>query len=190
MTNVTIEQLKKQGFRFIEESNEGKLYTIIKPNHKIGAEHVNSRNLARVANSIDDAINEFNKSVMIDTIQAAISDGINTFENIQDYTTNYEPWIIGTYKAAKALEMFDESDQLYTETMLDGVFGAIEYVQAYEKNEFGEVNTDLGNPEDLASAVAYINMQQVIGDVANALDIDCDDELTDEQKEKIMHWNF
>lgn len=135
-------------------------------------------------------MNEFDEGAMINAIQGALDDGASTLDDVQDYTTNTEPWIIGTYNAAKALELFDKNGQLYTETMLDGVFGAVEYVQAYEKNEFGEVNTDLGNPEDLANVVAYINMQQVIADVVNALDIDYDDELTDEQKEKIMHWNF
>jgi hypothetical protein len=57
------------------------------------------------------------------------------------FNTGY--YIIGTYQAKKALEEF-------------GIFKAIEKVQAYEKDNFGEVYTDLSNPEKLINMLFYI----------------------------------
>lgn len=61
MTNLNIEQLKEQGFKFEKEPNDHKeykefyqLYTIIKPNGYVGAVHVNRPNLEPVANEIND----------------------------------------------------------------------------------------------------------------------------------------
>lgn len=135
----------------------------------------------------------FDQNAMLKAIEAELDDGSRTLDDIQTYTTNTDPWIIGTYRAAEALAKFDNDDMLYTNTTLTGVFGAIEYVKDYETDQFGTVNTNLSDPEDLTSMVAYINMERVLNDLYNDLDLDwngefCvnwDDELTDQQVEKI-----
>ena len=124
MENANIEQLKKQGFRFIEESNGEKLYTIIKPNRRVGAEHVNGRNLARVANEINDAMNTYQGWANYETWNATL-----TIENdfpqyqIARRSSNYRELI---QKLAAAG---------YTET-LDGVNYADSAIDEQEVNDW------------------------------------------------------
>lgn len=131
---------------------------------------------------------EFSYDTMLATIGDALDDGNHTLEDIQMNTTNTDLWIIGTYKASQALGEFNEEDQLYTGTNLDGVFGAIEYVKNYETDQLGTVNTDLTDPEKVASMVAYINMECVLNDLSVKFDLDWDDELTDQQVDKIKEY--
>ena len=63
------------------------------------------------------------------------------------FNTSY--YIIGTYEAKKALEEY-------------GVWNAIEKVQEYEKDNFGEVYTDLSNPEKLVNMLYYIIGEEVL----------------------------
>ena len=131
---------------------------------------------------------QFSRDTMLSTIKAALDDGSRTIENIQMETTNTDPWIIGTYQAAEALGKFDTNDMLYTSTNLTGVFGAIEYVTYYETNLVGEVTTDLTDPENLASMVAYINMDITLNDLSNEFDLEWEDELTSKQVDEIKKY--
>ena len=131
---------------------------------------------------------EFSYDTMLATVGDALDDGSRTLEDIQMNTTNVDPWIIGTYKASQALEKFDVKDMLYTSTNLTGVFGAIEYIKYYETDQFETVNTDLSDPEKVAGMVAYINMECVLNDLSDEFDIDWDDELTDQQVDKIKEY--
>ena len=124
---------------------------------------------------------EFSYDTMLTIVENALDDGNRTLEDIQMNTTNVDPWIIGTYKASEALGKFNVKDMLYTSTNLTGVFGAIEYIKDYETDQFGTVNTDLSDPEKVASMVAFINMECVLNDLSNDFDIDWSDELTDQQ---------
>ena len=131
---------------------------------------------------------EFSYDTMLATIGDALDNGNRTLEDIQMNTTNRDLWIIGTYKASQALEEFSEEDQLYTGTNLDGVFGAIEYVKNYETDQLGTVNTDLTDPEKVASMVAYINMECVLNDISVKFDLDFGEELTDQQVDEIKEY--
>ena len=131
---------------------------------------------------------EFSYDTMLATIGDALDNGNRTLEDIQMNTTNSDLWIIGTYKASQALGEFSEEDQLYTGTNLDGVFGAIEYVKNYETDQLGTVNTDLTDPEKVASMVAYINMECVLNDLSEEFDIDIEEELTDQQANSIVNY--
>ena len=131
---------------------------------------------------------EFSYDTMLATIGDALDNGNRTLEDIQMNTTNTDLWIIGTYKASQALGEFSEEDQLYTSTNLDGVFGAIEYVKNYETEQLGTVNTDLTDPEKVASMVAYINMECVLNDLSVKFDLDFGEELTDQQVDEIKEY--
>ena len=131
---------------------------------------------------------EFSYDTMLATIGDALDNGNRTLEDIQMNTTNSDLWIIGTYKASQALGEFSEEDQLYTSTNLDGVFGAIEYVKNYETDQLGMVNTDLTDPEKVASMVAYINMECVLNDLSVKFDLDFEEELTDQQVDQIKEY--
>jgi hypothetical protein len=90
----------------------------------------------------------------------AIEAIIETLENGYDgyycdlhnevFNTDY--YIIGTYQAKEALREYD-------------VFEAIELVQTYEKEQFGEIYTDLSDAEKLINMVYYIVGDEVICDM-------------------------
>lgn len=63
------------------------------------------------------------------------------------FNTDY--YIIGTWKAKKALEEYD-------------VWEAIEKVQTYEKENFGEVYTDLSDPVKVVNMLFYIIGEEVL----------------------------
>lgn len=131
---------------------------------------------------------EFNYNTMLSTIADELENGSQSLEDIQMDTTSRDLWIIGTYKASQALEEFSEEDQLYASTTLNGVFGAIEYVKNYEEDMFGNVNTDLTDPEKVANMVAYINIECVLNDLSEKFDIDIEEELTDQQANNIVNY--
>lgn len=63
------------------------------------------------------------------------------------FNTSY--YIVGTHKAREALFDYD-------------VFKAIEKVQTYEKENFGELYTDLSDPEKLINMLFYIIGDEVL----------------------------
>jgi len=68
------------------------------------------------------------------------------------FNTSY--YIIGTYEAKEALKEYD-------------VFKAIEKVQTYEEENFGEIYTDLSDPEKLVNMLFYIIGEEVLFDMMN-----------------------
>ena len=89
----------------------------------------------------------------------AVTNIIETLENYSGYycdlhneVFNTDYYIIGTYQAKEALKQYD-------------VFEAIEAVQDYEKSNFGEVYTDLSDPEKLVNMLYYIIGDEVIGEM-------------------------
>lgn len=92
--------------------------------------------------------------------QEAIADIIEALENgfdgyycdLHNEVFNTDYYIIGTYEARKILTEYD-------------VFEAVDLVQTYEKEQFGEIYTDLSNPERLLNMVYYIIGDEVIGEM-------------------------
>lgn len=79
-----------------------------------------------------------------DAIIEALKEGYSGYYcDLHGEVFNTDYYIIGTYKAKEALKEYD-------------VFEAIEKVQEYEKENFGEVNTDLSDPEKLINMLYYI----------------------------------
>ena len=79
-------------------------------------------------------------------------------EDLHHEVFNTDYYIIGTYQAKQALTEY-------------GVFEAIDRVQEYEDNAFGERYTDVSDPEQLANMLYYI-----VGDeIVQTLELfDCD----------------
>ena len=84
----------------------------------------------------------------------------------QLFNTDY--YIIGTYKAEVWLE----------ENV--GTFEAIREIKEYEKWNFGEVTTDLSNPEKVVNMFVYIKGEEILQDT-KIYDEYWNDILTDEQ---------
>jgi hypothetical protein len=97
--------------------------------------------------------------------EQAVYDVIEALENgytgyyceLHNEVFNTDYYIIGTYEAKEALKEYD-------------VFDAIELVQEYENNNFGEINTELSNPEKLINMVYYIIGDEVICEMMNEIE--------------------
>tara|TARA_R110000751_G_scaffold250141_1_gene349731 strand:+ start:183 stop:509 length:327 start_codon:yes stop_codon:yes gene_type:complete len=64
---------------------------------------------------------------------------------------NLDYFIIGTYEAKQWLS--------------DKAFDVIDYIKEYEQDNFGEVTTDLGNPEAVVNMYAYILGEEILYEV-------------------------
>lgn len=96
--------------------------------------------------------NEMRKEA-IDAIIECLENGYTGYYcDLHNEVFNTDYYIIGTYEAKYALYEYD-------------VFEAIEKVQEYEKFNFGEVYTDLSNPEKLVNMLYYIIGEEVISDM-------------------------
>ena len=69
--------------------------------------------------------------------------------DLHDEVFNTSYYIVGTWKAKKALMEYD-------------VWEAIDKVQTYEKDIFGEVFTDLSDPEKVINLLFYIIGEEVM----------------------------
>ena len=72
-----------------------------------------------------------------------------------------------------------------------GVFDAIGVIVKYEKEEFGEVNTDFTNPCNVANMLYYIVGEEVLYDlfdVCELWDEVRDDEATEETNKALIQW--
>ena len=86
---------------------------------------------------------------IIETLEGGYSDYYCDLHN-EVFNTDY--YIIGTWQAKEALNEYDVSD-------------AIETVREYEESNFGEVYTDVTNPESLVNMLYYIIGEEVISDM-------------------------
>ena len=84
---------------------------------------------------------------------------LENIQNLSPHTTygcdlhhelfNTDYWIIGRYKANKWLKKH-------------GVFNVIDQIKEYEEFNFGEVTTDLSEPERVANMFAYIKGEEIL----------------------------
>ena len=93
-----------------------------------------------------------------EAIIEALRDGYSGYYcDLHNEVFNTDYYIIGTHQAKKALEEYD-------------VFEAIEKVQAYEEDNFGEVYTDLSNPEKLVNMLYYIIGEEVLHEMMDDIE--------------------
>lgn len=116
------------------------------------------------------------------TREEAINDIIECLENgysgyycdLHNEVFNTDYYIIGTYKAKEALKQYD-------------VFKAIEKVKDYEELNFGEVTTDISDPEKLANMLYYIIGYDVISDMYEIKEFNDNwDNVADEETNAII----
>lgn len=93
-----------------------------------------------------------------DEIIEALQDGYRGYySDLHNEIFNTDYYIIGTYQAREALKEY-------------GVFEAIEKVQTYEKDNFGEVYTDLIDPEKLINMLYYIIGEEVLYEMMDGIE--------------------
>lgn len=96
--------------------------------------------------------------------------------DLHDVLFNTDYYIIGTYRAQQALEEY-------------GIWDAIKEVQTYEKERFGEVYTDLSNPEQVINMLYYIIGEEVLYEMMDSIDVFRDNwnnKATEETNAKIL----
>ena len=72
-----------------------------------------------------------------------------------------------------------------------GVFDAIGVIVEYEKDNFGEVNTDFTNPCDVANMLYYIVGEEVMQDLFDGCELwdeVWNDEATEETNKALVQW--
>lgn len=117
------------------------------------------------------------------TREEAINDIIECLENgyngyycdLHDEVFNTDYYIIGTHEAKEALKQYD-------------VFKAIEEVKDYEEFNFGELTTDISDPEKLANMLYYIIGDDTISEMYKIEEFNDNwDNVSDEEtNEKII----
>ena len=90
-------------------------------------------------------------------IEALENGYIGYYADLHNEVFNTDYYIIGTYQAEEALKEY-------------GVFKAIEKVQTYEKENFGEVYTDLSDPEKLINMLFYIIGEEVLNEMMDGIE--------------------
>jgi hypothetical protein len=79
-----------------------------------------------------------------EAIIEALQEGYSGYYcDLHNEVFNTDYYIIGTHESKKVLEEY-------------GVFDALEKIQEYEKDTFGEINTDLSDPEKVVNMLYYI----------------------------------
>ena len=119
---------------------------------------------------------EMKEQAIADIIEA-LENGFNGYYcDLHNEVFNTDYYIIGTHQAKEALREYD-------------VFDAIELVQNYEKEQFGEIYTDLSDPEKLVNMVYYIIGDEIIcemwGDI-DAFDVNWDNRADEETNAAII----
>ena len=88
----------------------------------------------------------------------ALQDGYTGYyADLHNEVFNTGYYIIGTYRAEQVLTEY-------------GIWDAINKVQAYEIDNFGEMYTDLSNPEQVANTLYYIIGEEVLYELMEGID--------------------
>mgnify|MGYP001089054379 CR=1 FL=1 len=103
-----------------------------------------------------------NKQKMREDARAAIIEALENgytgyYCDLHNEVFNTDYYIIGTYKAKQALSEYD-------------VWDALEKVQTYEEETFGEIYTDLSNPEKLVNMLYYIIGEEVLYEMMDGVE--------------------
>ncbi len=104
---------------------------------------------------MENLTNEARKELIskaIETIQENELEGL-CIEELHQRAFNQDYFIIGYYGAENWL------------VANYGIFAAIEKIQEYEKDIFGEVITNLGNSENVCNMLTYILGEEIIQDL-------------------------
>ena len=91
----------------------------------------------------------FTKNEALEDIKEILESYNGYYSDLLNEVFNTDYYIIGTYEAEQALEQY-------------GTFKAIRKIQEYENDNFGEVLTDLSDPEKIANMLSYIIGEEAI----------------------------
>ena len=85
------------------------------------------------------------------------------------------------------IELIEDLAARAKETLEDfGVFDAIEKVQGYEQNNFGEIITDLADPEKLVNMLYYIIGEEVLDSYQSIISDAWNDQISPDIADKLI----
>lgn len=121
---------------------------------------------------------KFSKQEMIEDILEYLENTSGFYGcDLHSEVFNTDYYIIGTAKAKEALETY-------------GVFDALNKVQIYEAYEFGEVTTNLSDPEKLSNMLYYIESEDYLysleGEISDILNEYWGEELEENEVKKLI----
>lgn len=102
---------------------------------------------------------EMRKEAIQDIIECLENGYSGDYTDLHNEVFNTDYYIVGTYRAKEALREYD-------------VFDAIEKVQEYENDMFGEYYTDVSDPEKLVNMLYYIIGGEIIGEMDDIMNDD------------------
>lgn len=105
-------------------------------------------------NKKEEAMRKEAREAIIETLKNGYT---GYYADLHNEVFNTGHYIIGTHEAKEALKEY-------------GVFEAIEKVQEYEKDNFGEVYTDLSDPEKLINMLYYIIGEEVLYEMMDGIE--------------------
>ena len=116
-----------------------------------------------------------------DEIKETLLDNLDGYEGIKDYTFddvfndlfNSDYYIIGYRKAEDALKEY-------------GVFKALEEVQEFDVENFGEWDTDYADSEKVANMLEYIHASEYMRDMLDRAGLEMYYETTPENVNKLI----
>jgi hypothetical protein len=100
---------------------------------------------------------EMREEAREDIIEALREGYSGYYSDLHNEVFNTDYYIIGTHEAKKVLEEY-------------GVFDALEKIQEYEKDTFGEINTDLSDPEKVVNMLYYIIGEEVLFEMMDGIE--------------------
>lgn len=114
-------------------------------------------------------------------IKETLLDNLDVYEDIDSYTFedvfndlfNSDYYIIGYREAEDALKEY-------------GIFKALEEVQEFDVENFGEWDTDYTDPEKVANMLEYIHASEYMQDMLNRVGLDLSDETTTENVNRLI----
>ena len=114
-------------------------------------------------------------------IKEILLDNLDGYEGIKNYTFddafndlfNSDYYIIGYREAEDALKEY-------------GIFKALEEVQEFDVENFGEWDTDYTDPEKVANMLEYIHASEYMQDMLNRAGLDLSDETTAENVNRLI----
>ena len=116
-----------------------------------------------------------------DEIKETLLDNLDGYEGIRDYTFNdvfndlfnSDYYIIGYKEAEEALQEY-------------GIFNALEEVQKFDVENFGEWETDYADPEKVATMLEYIHANEYMQEMLVDAGLYLEDETTTENVNKFI----
>lgn len=117
-------------------------------------------------------INESIKEHGLDNLESMIGTNCQCEgSELHHWLYNMDYFIIGRYQAKEFLDEF-------------GVFEAIDIVTTYEKDNFGEVTTDISDPERLANMLSYVQGEEFLNESTTLME-EWDKKLSDDDLKAI-----